>query len=411
MNKDKEKIFSSSGCLSLEVILKYVQERSTLKERHQVERHLLECALCQDAVEGYEMMAEKENVAGVISRIDRHYESKKTERFEIRRIAAGIAVVIMFGTGLYYVNTISDPASQQVSQEQQAPSGPADIENTRKTHRGDQDGKLALEEKKEEKATIENGVREPAPDAAGKGAVEKQVKPSGKNSYSQSGSGVSNFWFYATIPEGERQSKSLAMDTHNLKDQIDHTSRQPIAVIAPETKTHQWTQSNEAMETVSVEEESSVIKSNSIPDAKRSKAKAKSLSSPAPVTIDSGAPSGQTEKEDLSSLQEGVRQYHQKNYKEASKIFEEFLKSDSANEQARYYNGLSYFEMNDWGRAVKNLDHIKAGADYFEEAQWKKALALLKNGDKAAAENILEEIAGRPGPNRQNAAEVLKTID
>src|SRR5690606_31179775 len=114
--------------------------------------------------------------------------------------------------------------------------------------------------------------------------------------------------------------------------------------------------------------------------AKRSKAKAKSLSSPAPVTIDSGAPSGQTEKEDLSSLQEGVRQYHQKNYKEASKIFEEFLKSDSANEQARYYNGLSYFEMNDWGRAVKNLDHIKAGADYFEEAQWKKALALLKNG-------------------------------
>src|SRR5690606_32620686 len=121
-----------------------------------------------------------------------------------------------------------------------------------------------------------------------------------------------------TIPEGERQSKSLAMDTHNLKDQIDHTSRQPIAVIAPETKTHQWTQSNEAMETVSVEEESSVIKSNSIPDAKRSKAKAKSLSSPAPVTIDSGAPSGQTEKEDLSSLQEGVRQYHQKNYKEAS---------------------------------------------------------------------------------------------
>src|SRR5690606_1265517 len=117
----------------------------------------------------------------------------------------------------------------------------------------------------------------------------------------------------------------------------------------------------------------------------------------------------QAGKDDV--LQEGVRQYNQKKFKEACEIFERILKSNPGNEEARYYNGLSHLELGDWEKAVKNFDHVKAGTDYYEGAQWSKATALLKNGDKATAKIILKEIAGRTGPNRQKAEEMLKDID
>ena len=52
-NTDKYKnIFVPSGCISVEQLFNYQNKKLSKKEMHEVEKHLLDCQLCSDALEG-----------------------------------------------------------------------------------------------------------------------------------------------------------------------------------------------------------------------------------------------------------------------------------------------------------------------------------------------------------------------
>src|SRR3990172_8048480 len=46
-------LFSESTCLSLEALTKYLNGRISSEERLKIERHLVDCPLCSDAIEGF----------------------------------------------------------------------------------------------------------------------------------------------------------------------------------------------------------------------------------------------------------------------------------------------------------------------------------------------------------------------
>lgn len=50
------KIFGTGSCLSEEQLLKYNSNALSQKEKHRVEKHLLECELCADALEGFTLV-------------------------------------------------------------------------------------------------------------------------------------------------------------------------------------------------------------------------------------------------------------------------------------------------------------------------------------------------------------------
>ena len=59
MEKEHPEIHSSTSCPEREVMLDYLAGRLPGKEAHRLEKHVLDCPFCEDALEGLEMIAEK----------------------------------------------------------------------------------------------------------------------------------------------------------------------------------------------------------------------------------------------------------------------------------------------------------------------------------------------------------------
>src|SRR5437868_389306 len=104
MSKNKENVFSAPGCLSLDTIIRYLNDELPVKESHRVEKHMLDCELCKEAVEGYALMEKKDRAAGIIFELNKRLAGNTDKIFYIRRIAAGIAAVFVLAGGLFYLN-------------------------------------------------------------------------------------------------------------------------------------------------------------------------------------------------------------------------------------------------------------------------------------------------------------------
>ena len=60
-------IFSNTLCLTLDQLTAYVEDRLSAHERHKVEKHLIDCELCSDAVEGMTLAADSVNIKRTVN--------------------------------------------------------------------------------------------------------------------------------------------------------------------------------------------------------------------------------------------------------------------------------------------------------------------------------------------------------
>ena len=58
MDKMKN-IFEHTGCISEEVLARYLADKLSPAEKHEVEKHLVDCEMCTDAVDGLRMIDPK----------------------------------------------------------------------------------------------------------------------------------------------------------------------------------------------------------------------------------------------------------------------------------------------------------------------------------------------------------------
>jgi len=59
-------IFSSTSCLTLDQLTAYVEDRLSAHEHHEVEKHLIDCELCSDAVEGIALSTDRANIKKMV---------------------------------------------------------------------------------------------------------------------------------------------------------------------------------------------------------------------------------------------------------------------------------------------------------------------------------------------------------
>ncbi|MEO8086821.1 MAG: hypothetical protein ABI763_08380 [Bacteroidota bacterium] len=112
MGDNFENMFDQGDHIPDNKLLEYSQGKLSAKEAHKVEKHLLECELCSDTLEGLNLMQSPDSSA-VISelnkKIDARIESfngKKGTIITMRpyyRIAAVIALFILFGGGYWFL--------------------------------------------------------------------------------------------------------------------------------------------------------------------------------------------------------------------------------------------------------------------------------------------------------------------
>ncbi|MFQ5335703.1 MAG: zf-HC2 domain-containing protein, partial [Flavobacteriales bacterium] len=100
------RIFTETGCVSRDKLIAYTENRLTGKDRHHIERHLLDCPLCMDAVDGF---AGKTEVAGLLSDLDARVDAMSgwhnKGAFNYRMLAAAaVAAIILSGAVLWFFN-------------------------------------------------------------------------------------------------------------------------------------------------------------------------------------------------------------------------------------------------------------------------------------------------------------------
>lgn len=107
---ERLKIFSASeNCLTEDQLLLYMQHKLSPFEQHHVEKHLLDCELCSDALEGLRM-ASIENLSETFSelnqQIDKHVkqeEKKIIPLYPWLRIAAVIILIAVSAGTFFYL--------------------------------------------------------------------------------------------------------------------------------------------------------------------------------------------------------------------------------------------------------------------------------------------------------------------
>ena len=108
-------LFSESNCISEQQLHGYIDDKLDAQERHVVEKHMLSCELCADAMEGLSLVKNRKIVDDTVVLV-RNKFSKKTEVKEPlvipfnykRAFAIAASVLLLIGAGFMFVHYSSD---------------------------------------------------------------------------------------------------------------------------------------------------------------------------------------------------------------------------------------------------------------------------------------------------------------
>lgn len=111
-------------------------------------------------------------------------------------------------------------------------------------------------------------------------------------------------------------------------------------------------------------------------------------------------------------LKDGLDAFSQAQYSKSLSFFNILLDLNKKDVNALFYSGLSYYHTGKPAAAIAMLDRVLENDNnvFHQEAEWYKALSLIKNNDTEAAKELLLKINARQGFYAQRAGEKLKEM-
>ena len=106
----KHKIFIETDCLSEQTMFDYIDKKLSARESHSVEKHLLHCELCSDALEGLELTSNREHIATINQKVREYISPKKETRiisFNYKLIISIAASILLLIGGIFFFNQFS----------------------------------------------------------------------------------------------------------------------------------------------------------------------------------------------------------------------------------------------------------------------------------------------------------------
>ena len=92
-------IFSNTTCISKETMLRYINKQLSVKELHEVEKHMLDCELCTDALAGIKYAENSSMLFAIDNQIDQRVRTGQTKAPLMRNLmVAASLLIIVFGS-------------------------------------------------------------------------------------------------------------------------------------------------------------------------------------------------------------------------------------------------------------------------------------------------------------------------
>ena len=239
-------LFSESDCLSEQQIYAYIDGKLNAQERHAVEKHMLGCELCADAMEGLSLVKNRKIIDETVALVKEKYPiaigSKKTENKEPviiafnykRTFAIAASVLLLIGAGFMFIH-YSDNAQKDVAMNNEIVKDPQEKNENEKTEPVIPPQKNEQELEKSQEPALESPVsvmdeKKPAPEfKENSGPAETKTEEKDRSKKE-----VGNFYDWrrdepktstAENQGGERSgNKNINSDADAIKDVSDQAA-------------------------------------------------------------------------------------------------------------------------------------------------------------------------------------------
>jgi hypothetical protein len=165
----KYKLFDQGDCISEKTMFMYIDGQLDPAGQHLVERHLLDCELCSDALEGLRLVKDRGRISAIRQAVVTPVRSKRNTFISIA------AAVALLAIGIFLFDTISSNHLEEAKvAEIQLPPTPAEISKPREDYSRAQDEKAletVAEVNTETKTGAENIIVVQEPQASVKGSA------------------------------------------------------------------------------------------------------------------------------------------------------------------------------------------------------------------------------------------------
>lgn len=445
---DINSIFADSNCLTPEQLTAYAEGNISPDALQIVERHLIDCPLCSDALEGIALMADPSELPEIITDLQQKIAtaaqapSEKKKIFFLNRqwlAAAAIVLVILTIGILSTLNFMSDNSEEVFVEnyEKYPDKVTEELEDKHAEYSADTtvigtDEDQPVEKENLEKSTVSNVSQsaDDIPDIIDIPVVED-----------------------APLDEEVAEELELSEEPESIEtDMVGPTpSEQKTVLSKPEVKdgrtadpvANQTGTGNVATSTDDSTRTLAKIKSAENTDftngyiIKENKSQATFNETVQPAgsftpMFDSNAPVSQLEEINISApvpagsnsyqwttqfnmeetLLQAMQLYDENKFNDAIPLFNQVIGYDPLNDDALFYKAVSLIELNRTLEAIPLFDQVLSGntPEYFEASQWYKSLALVKLQRTKEARTLLQEIVEKNGAYSSKARKVLQDI-
>ncbi len=412
MNAPKS-IFETTPCLSENELLAYVQGSMSVPERQRAERHLLECELCSDAVEGLRSM---NNHAGARQALletrqrlnKRHRPARRMLGLDLKVMLAAASVTLLLGMSwLIYEYGKTKDRNQKATQAFKDNFSPYRAEKKAAGKDGKKDLHLnitqSLPAQQEPLQQVEmdrsGDSRTGKTDAENTGVAGEQPgidqapvagtrAPLWKNNDSLAGGLVNG-----TTVSGDKYTTSSDLDLQDTKS-INNLAKQSGGNVS--SNAIFWKKNSHASDKDKpVAADIVTIQSQK--------------STPATLDHDKSMAAADSLQTDY---QQGLNQYNAAKYEEANQLFAKVPAGSADYYAAQFYSGVSCLSLGQAATCVQKLDYVlqqPAGA-YYNDAQWYKSLALLQLHRVDEAKVLLKQLDAGNSVYQKKAKKMLKDL-
>jgi tetratricopeptide (TPR) repeat protein len=398
LNKD---IFTETGCISRTKLLGYRNRSLRRSDLHDVEKHLVDCALCSEALEGLELMKNDVALEHLSKKLKSEFSSH-TERSALPtyfKLAAAITALVIL-TYVAFLQTEKTAENNQAYLE--SPVSPQISTPP------------AINQK-----VVENTFPSKKEFQKENGAV-KNKKPEASNMKVQSNQSGDHSSVYETnvIEEGMARSDMNASADSEMPVFLESPSESEGASIANTSPGALIEQKSGYMKNTAFIDDLQVINYENLKTKSIDKTSAKELASDREKikaqseNNHSSASTTSSDKNYLENIKAPLKYYKQKKYEQAISGFDALLSLNPEDENANFYKGLSLFHLNRFDESLQLLLPIGGGITqpFSQEAYFYVGRCYEEKGNKQQALEIYRKIISERGIYKDKASRRIREM-
>lgn len=384
-------------CLTQDQLFGYLDGRLSPVEMHAVEKHLLDCPFCSDALEGLEKVSDRNRVVAFVPPAESKAAPSETKEgkviplFKRRNTILAIAASVVLLVGIFTIMNITlgdgnlDKKTGFASRE---PSAEMKMDSVAAPGYTSTDDKIAAARDEENESSGKNVI---SPKAL---AQEKQEVPAEDN-------------LQQKVVDDNRGDADVSLAPPAVADQSKEETMQADEQLQEQKSIAYNSTDKKQDEAANKKKNSAKDFFNRAESQSRFTLPSTSGNAPATLSSSSGAPQGGSAQADDVPAQQApaVTGAADTTTLYPAKPTEEQL-------SISYATGEKLLASGQAAASLKFFDEVlrEPTAKNFEDAQWKKALALIQLNRKAEARTLLNQIVSKNGKYKTQAEEKLKTL-